>query len=59
MSGKDVEEIAYSWISTEINLVEGENMWQSQNPSVEVQQDNRLDLQIILQEMIDIIDNTA
>ncbi len=33
---KDIEEIAYSWISMELNLVEGENMWQNQSPSLEI-----------------------
>jgi len=37
---KEAEEIVYSWISIELNSVEGENIWQSQNPSVEAQQDD-------------------
>ncbi len=32
----EAEEIAYSWILTEFNLIKGENMWQSQDSSVEV-----------------------
>ena len=40
-------------------ILKGENMWQSQNPSVEAQQDDRPDLQITLQEVIDMISNTA
>ena len=35
MSNKDAEEITQIWISTELNPVEGENMWQSQSPLVE------------------------
>ena len=35
MSNKDAEDIAQIWISTELNPVEGENMWQNQSPLVE------------------------
>ncbi len=40
----------------ELNPVEGENMWQNQNLSREAQQDDRHELQITLQEVIDMID---
>ena len=59
ISVKDAEEIARNWISTELNPVEGENMWQSQSPLSETQQDDQPELQITLQEMIDMIDITA
>src|SRR6266542_3507720 len=32
---KDAEEIARNWISTELNPVEGENMWQDQSSLIE------------------------
>ena len=35
ISVKDAEEIARSWISTELNPVEEENMWQSQSSLTE------------------------
>ena len=41
MNIKDTEEIAHNWILTELNLIEGENMWQSQNQSVIMQQDDQ------------------
>src|SRR6266540_505199 len=59
ISTKDAEGIAQSWISTELNPVEGENMWQSQSPLIETQQDDQPELQITLQEVIDMIDNTT
>src|SRR6266498_2305443 len=59
MSNKNAESIAQSWISTELNPVEGENMWRSQSPSVETQQNDQSELQITLQEVIDMIDITA
>src|SRR6266540_2472032 len=59
MSNKDAESIAQSWISTELNPVEGENIWQSQSPSVETQKNDQPELQITLQEVIDMIDITA
>src|SRR6266498_5234595 len=59
MSNKDAESIAQSWISTELNPVEGENIWQSQSPSVETQQNDQPELQITLQEVINMIDITA
>ena len=31
ISIKNAENIAHSWISMELNLIEGENMWQSQS----------------------------
>src|SRR6266511_4385240 len=34
---KDAEEIACNWISTELNPVEGENMWYNQSSSIEAQ----------------------
>src|SRR6266540_1855960 len=59
MSNKDAESIAQSWISTELNPVEGENMWQNQSPLVETQQDDQPELQITLQEVINTIDITV
>src|SRR6266542_1899451 len=59
MSSKDAEDIAQIWISTELNPVEGENMWQSQSPLVETQQGDQPELQITLQEVINMIDITA
>ena len=59
MSSKDVESIAQSWISTGFNLVEEENIWQSQSPLVETQPGDQPELQITLQEVIDMIDITA
>jgi len=41
MSLKDAEGIAQSWISTELNPVEGENMWPNQGSSIEVQQSDQ------------------
>ena len=35
ISVKDAEEIARNWISTELNPVEGENMWQDQSSLIE------------------------
>src|SRR6266498_149869 len=59
ISVKDAEEIAHNWISTELNSVEGENMWHSQNSSIEAQQSDQPELQITLQEVIGMIDSTA
>src|SRR6266540_1412171 len=56
---KDAEEIARNWISTELNLVEGENMWQDQSSLIEAQQSDQPELQITLQEVIGMIDSTA
>src|SRR6266542_328879 len=56
---KDAEEIARNWISTELNPVEGENMWHNQSSSIEAQQSDQLELQITLQEVISMIDSTA
>src|SRR6266542_2246478 len=56
---KDAEEIARNWISTELNPVEGENMWSNQSSSIEAQQNDQPVLQITLQEVIDMIDTTA
>src|SRR6266540_3328697 len=56
---KDAEEIARNWISTELNPVEGENMWHNQSSSIEAQQSDQPVLQITLQEVIDMIDSTA
>ncbi len=39
---KDAEEIARNWISTELNPVEGKNIWLNQNLSIEVQQSDQL-----------------
>src|SRR6266508_1969936 len=55
----DAEEIARNWISTELNPVEGENMWHNQSSSIEAQQSDQPVLQITLQEAIDMIDSTA
>src|SRR6266498_2022095 len=56
---KDAEEIARNWILTELNLVEGENMWHNQSSSREAQQSDQPVLQITLQEVIGMIDSTA
>ncbi len=56
---KDAEEIARNWISTELNPVEGENMWHNQSSSIEAQQSDQPVLQITLQEVISMIDSTA
>src|SRR6266498_3697557 len=56
---KDAEEIARNWISTELNPVEGKNMWYDQSSLIEAQQDDQPELQITLQEVIGMIDNTA
>ncbi len=36
MTIRDIEEITHNWILSELNLIEGENMWQSQNQSDEI-----------------------
>src|SRR6266540_5937569 len=59
ISVKKAEEIARNWISTELNPVEGENMWPNQSSSIEAQQSDQPVLQITLQEVIGMIDNTA
>ncbi len=59
ISTKDAEEIARNWISTELNPVEGENMWNNQSSSTEAQQSDQPELQITLQEVISMIDSTA
>src|SRR6266540_799320 len=59
ISVKDAEEIARNWISTELNPVEGENMWHDQCSLIEAQQNNQPDLQVTLQEVIGMIDSTA
>src|SRR6266498_2880738 len=56
---KDAEEIARNWISTELNPVEGENMWHNQSSVIEAQQSDQPELQITLQEVIGMIDSTA
>src|SRR6266508_3121326 len=56
---KDAEEIARNWISTELNPVEGENMWHDQSSLKEAQQSDQTKLQITLQEVIGMIDSTA
>src|SRR6266542_2966877 len=56
---KDAEEIARNWISTELNPVEGENMWHNQSSLIEAQQSDQPELQITLQEVIGMIDSTA
>ena len=56
---KDAEEIARNWISTELNPVEGENMWHDQSLLIEAQQSDQPELQITLQEVIDRIDSTV
>ncbi len=35
MINKDVKEIAYSWILSELNPVKGKNIWKSQDQSIE------------------------
>src|SRR6266542_1747090 len=59
ISTKDAEEIARNWISTELNPVEGENMWHDQSSLIDAQQNDQLGLQITLQEVISMIDSTA
>src|SRR6266498_3160396 len=59
ISVKDAEEIARNWISTELNPVEGKNMWPNQSSLIEAQQSDQLVLQITLQEVINMIDITA
>src|SRR6266498_1494515 len=59
ISVKDAEEIARNWISTELNPVGGENMWQDQSSLPKAQQSDQPELQITLQEMISLIDSTA
>ncbi len=59
MSNKDAEGIVQSWISSELNPVEGESMWSSQSSVIETQQDDQPGLQITLQEVIDMIDITT
>ncbi len=56
---KDAEEIARNWISPELNPVEGENMWYNPSLFIEAQQSDQQGVQITLQEVIDMIDNTA
>src|SRR6266540_1584205 len=56
---KDAKEIARNWISTELNPVEGENMWHDQSLLTEAQQSDQPELQITLQEVIGMIDSTA
>ncbi len=46
MNAQNVNEVSRIWISTELNPVEGENIWQ----------DDQQDLQITLQEVINMID---
>ncbi len=59
LSVQDAEEIARKWISTELNPVEGENMWNNQSSLTEAQQSDQPELQITLQEVIGMIDSTA
>src|SRR6266508_2683300 len=59
ISVKDAEEIARNWISTELNPVEGENMWHDQSSIIDAQQNDQPELQITLQEVIGMIDSTA
>src|SRR6266540_5217155 len=59
ISTKDADEIARNWISTELNPVEGENMWNNQSSITEAQQRSQPELQITLQEVIGMIDSTA
>src|SRR6266498_3706467 len=56
---QDAEEIARNWISTELNPVEGENMWHNRSSSIETQQSDQPVLQITLQEVIGMIDSTT
>ncbi len=46
LSIQDAEEIARKWISTELNPVEGENMWNNQSSVTEAQQSDQPELQI-------------
>ncbi len=48
MSIKEAEEIANSWISTELNPKERKNMWQSQSQLIKAQQNDQPELQITL-----------
>src|SRR6266542_5611390 len=59
ISVKDAKEIARNWISTELNPVEGENMWHDQSSLIDAQQNDQPELQITLQEVIGMIDSTA
>src|SRR6266498_818247 len=59
ISVKNAEEIARNWISTELNPVEGENMWHDQSSLIDAQQNDQPELQITLQEVIGMIDSTA
>src|SRR6266540_2244844 len=59
ISVKDAEEITHNWISTELNPVEGENMWKDQSSLIEAQQSDQPELQITLQEVIGMIDSIA
>src|SRR6266498_1111873 len=59
ISVKDAKEIARNWISTELNPVEGEDMWHDQSSLIEAQQNDQPELQITLQEVIDRIDSTV
>src|SRR6266508_6276623 len=59
ISVKDAEEIAHNWLSTELNPVEGENMWPNLSSSIEAQQRDQPELQITLQEVIGMIDSST
>ena len=60
MNSSYAEEIAKVWISTELNRVEGESLWQNPSSSTAAQQDNLSgDLQITLQEVIDMISGST
>ena len=37
MNAQDVNEVSRIWISTELNPVEGENMWQDKSSLIEAQ----------------------
>ncbi len=59
ISTREAEKIAYSWMSSKLNPVEGKNIWQSQGQSIKMQQNDQYEIQIMLQEMIDMIDNDS
>src|SRR6266536_2365349 len=48
ISVKDAEEIARNWISTELNPVEGKNMWHDQSSVIEAQQSDQPGVQLTL-----------
>ena len=60
MRTSQAKEIAKVWISTKLNHLEGERMWQNSSSSTTAQQENSSgDLQITLQEVIDMISSST